>query len=354
MISLDTARQEALGMLKALISTPSISRDETAAADIVLRTLTAHGYRPERHGNNVLCRSRWFDESRPALLLNSHIDTVRPVSSWTRDPFTPSVEDGRLYGLGSNDAGASLVSLIQVFLMLDETRNKLNMIFLASCQEEVSGKEGMRMMASELPRLGLAIIGEPTSMQPAIAEKGLMVIDIDVHGKSGHAARDEGINAIYRATEVISMIRECRFPKESKLLGPVRMTVTVANGGTQHNVVPDLCRLTVDIRSNEFYTNRQIFDKLKSMLPEWCDVQARSFDLNSSSIDITHPIIQRAVGMGLTPFGSPTLSDQSLLDCPSFKIGPGMSSRSHSADEYICLSELDAAIPLYLSLLQNL
>ena len=350
-MSIDTARQEALELLKRLISTPRTSRDESAAADIVQQDITSHGYNVERTDNNILCKSRWYDSGRPALLLNSHIDTVKPVASWTRNPFNPQIEDGRLYGLGSNDAGASLVSLLQTFYLIDRNPNSLNMIFLATAQEEVGGMEGMRKMAGLLPPLEAAIVGEPTGMQPAIAEKGLLVLDMSIHGKSGHAARDEGINAIYRADDVIRLIRDYRFGKISPLLGPVRMTVTVINAGTQHNVVPDLCTLTVDIRGNEYYTNEEIFDTLRREIPGWCDIKARSMDLNSSGIDSSHPLIRRAVSLGLKPFGSPTLSDQALLRCPSFKMGPGMSSRSHSADEFIMIDELFEAIPTYLSLL---
>lgn len=353
-MSIDTARQEALELLKRLISTPRTSRNESAAADIVRQDIISHGYNVERTDNNILCKSRYYDPGKPALLLNSHIDTVKPVASWTRDPFNPQIEDGRLYGLGSNDAGASLVSLLQTFYLIDRNPNSLNLIFLATSQEEVSGTEGMRKMATILPPLELAIVGEPTGMQPAIAEKGLMVLDIDVHGKSGHAARDEGINAIYRADEIIRFIRDFRFDRISSLLGPVKMTVTVINAGTQHNVIPDLCTLTVDIRGNEYYTNKEIFDTLRAQLPEWCDIKARSLDLNSSGINPDHPLIRRAVSLGLKPFGSPTLSDQALLRCPSFKIGPGMSSRSHSADEFIMTDELFEAIPTYLSLLDPL
>lgn len=345
--------EESFELLKQLIATPRTSRNEDAAADIIQRDITLHGYRPERIGNNILCRSRQYDASRPAMLLNSHIDTVRPVAGWTRDPYQPTIEDGRLYGLGSNDAGASLVSLLQTFYLLDSTPNELNLIFLATCQEEVSGAEGMKQMAPLLPDIAIALVGEPTGMQPAIAEKGLMVLDFEIRGKSGHAARTEGINAIYRAMEVVGLVRDFRFDRESPLLGPVRMSVTVINSGTQHNVIPDLCTLTADVRSNECYTNREIFDAIQSQLPEWCSVKARSFSLNSSMIPENHPLIRRAVEMGLKPFGSPTLSDQAILSCPSFKMGPGDSSRSHSADEYILLEELDAAVPTYLRLLQD-
>lgn len=345
--------EESIKLLMQLISTPRTSRSEDAAVDILFEDIKRHGYQPERIGNNILCRSHQFDSSRPALLLNSHIDTVKPVSSWTRDPYQPVISDGRLYGLGSNDAGASLVSLLQTFYILDRSANDLNLIFLATCQEEVSGTEGMKQMAPLLPDISVALVGEPTGMQPAIAEKGLMVLDFEVHGKSGHAARAEGINAIYRAMQIVGMIRDFQFDRESSLLGPVRMSVTVINSGTQHNVIPDLCTMTADVRSNECYSNREIFDTIQSQLPEWCSVKARSFSLNSSMIPEEHPIIRRAVAMGLQPFGSPTLSDQAILSCPSFKMGPGDSSRSHSADEYIRLDELETAVPTYIKLLQG-
>lgn len=343
----ETAFDEALGLLRRLIATPRTSRNEKAAADLVEQDLREHGFSPERTGNNVLCKKRGFDPSRPAVLLNSHIDTVKPVSSWTLDPYTPVERDGRLYGIGSNDAGASLVSLLQVFYLTDDA----NTVFLATCEEEVSGEGGMKRMAPLLPTVSTAIVGEPTGMQPAVAEKGLMVLDLAVHGKSGHAARDEGVNAIYRAIEVMEIIRDYRFEKVSPLLGPVKMSVTVINAGTQHNVVPDLCTMTVDVRSNEFYRNEEVLAVLRRILPEWCDMKARSLTLNSSGISLEHPLIRRAVELGLKPFGSPTLSDQSVLGCTSFKMGPGQSSRSHSADEYVCLDELRQAIPTYLAVL---
>lgn len=345
--------QESLELLERLISTPRCSREEKAAADILQQDIVSHGYKPERIGDNILCRSRWYDGSRPAILLNSHIDTVRPTASWTRDPYRPVIENGCLYGIGSNDAGASLVSLLQAFYQIDSRQNSLNLLFLATCQEEVSGEGGMKQMAPLLPEISFALVGEPTGMQPAIAEKGLMVLDVNVHGRSGHAARDEGINAIYRAVDVVSMLRDYRFERESALLGPVRMTVTVMHSGTQHNVIPDLCTMTVDVRSNECYSNREIFGIIRSMLPEWCDVHAHSFTLNSSGISPEHPIIRRAAAMGLTPFGSPTLSDQAILNCPSFKMGPGDSARSHTADEYIRLKELADAVPAYIALLNQ-
>lgn len=348
------AFEESLELLERLISIPRISREEKAAAELMAADMESHGYRPERYGNNLLCTSRYYDAARPCILLLSHIDTVRPVDSWTRDPFSPAVEDGKLYGIGSNDAGASLVSLLYTFYLLDSCPNSLNLLYLASCEEEVSGRGGMRMMSGLLPKISFAIVGEPTGMQPAIAEKGLMVLDFEVRGKSGHAAREEGINAIYRAIDIVSATKGIVFDKVSPLLGKVKFTFTMMKSGTQHNVIPDVCTMTADVRSNELYTNNEILDAVKRNLPEWCTVTPRSTDLNSSGISTDHPAIKRALELGLEPFGSPTLSDQALLTCQSFKMGPGESGRSHSADEFILLDELKAAIPLYTSLLQPL
>lgn len=340
---------EATRLLKSLIAVPSVSRDEGRAADLLQQYIEEQGMETGRRGNNVWCLSPMFDLNRPTLLLNSHIDTVKPVAGWRRDPFTPQEENGRLYGLGSNDAGASLVSLLQVFMRLCRTRMEHNLIFLASCEEEVSGKEGIESVLPQLPPISCAIVGEPTEMHPAIAEKGLMVLDVTATGRSGHAAREEGDNAIYKVLEDIAWFRDYRFEKVSPLLGPVKMSVTVIHAGTQHNVVPDRCTFTVDIRSNECYTNRELFEEITRHLH--CQAEARSFRLGSSSIDPQHPLIQRAVAMGRRPFGSPTLSDQALMPFPSFKMGPGKSSRSHTADEYIVLREIEEAIGMYLELL---
>lgn len=343
------ATQEAVDLLKELIATPSVSRDEAAAADIIEHYLTAHGCQPERIGNNVWAKSTQFNTAAPAILLNAHIDTVKPVSGWVRDPFTPTIEDDdKLFGLGANDCGGGLMALLQVFLLL---RDQIpNLIYLASCEEEVSGKNGIELALPQLPPIDFAIVGEPTGMQPAIAEKGLMVVDAVAHGKSGHAARDEGINAIYVALDDIRSIQECRLRKESPLLGPVKMTVTIISAGTQHNVVPDECRFTIDIRSNECYTNEEIFGLLRQHLKS--ELKARSFRLNSSHISTDHPFVQKCVARGMVPFGSPTLSDQALMPFPSLKLGPGESSRSHTAEEYIRVSEIANAIEQYYELLK--
>lgn len=345
-----TLVSEATGLLQSLIAIPSLSRDEEKAADCLQNYIEMQGMTTGRKGNNVWCLSPMFDLKKPTLLLNSHIDTVKPVSGWRKDPFTPTLEEnGKLYGLGSNDAGASVVSLLQVFLTLCRTTQAYNMIFLASCEEEVSGKGGIECVLPELPPIQFAIVGEPTEMQPAIAEKGLMVLDVTAVGKSGHAARNEGDNAIYKVLDDIAWFRDYRFARESSLLGPVKMSVTMVNAGTQHNVIPDRCTFVVDIRSNECYTNQELFAEIQKHIR--CEAQARSFRLSSSHVSPEHPIVQRAVAMGRVPFGSPTLSDQALMPFPSLKMGPGKSSRSHTADEFIFIREIEEAIGMYLELL---
>ncbi len=345
---------EQLELLKRLIATPSTTGSEQEVSAILKADMERHGYKPECIGLNLLCYGHSYDPAKPTILLNSHMDTVKPVAGWTRDPFTPTIEDGRLYGLGSNDDGAGLVSLLYAFYELDSKPQSYNPLFLATVEEERNGQNGMKLAVQSLPKVDVAIIGEPTGMQPAIAEKGLMVLDFTVHGKAGHAARNEGINALYRATELIEKLRAFKFDKVSDLLGPVKFTITMINAGTQHNVIPDTCTFTADVRTNEMYSNHEVFEIIKGLLPEWCDVQARSFNLNSSRIDASHPIIRKAVSMGLVPYGSPTLSDQAVLDCPSFKMGPGDSARSHTADEYIGLQELEYALPVYMKLLDGL
>ena len=343
---------DAINLLKGMIRIPSVSRDEQAVADFFCQQLSAVGLQYQRHGNNVWCVSEHFDASRPTILLNAHLDTVKPVAAWTRDPFTPEEEDGRIYGLGSNDCGGGVVSLLQVFRILSEENEDYNLIYLASCEEEVSGKNGIESVLPLLPEISFAIVGEPTGMLPAIAEKGLMVLDLTAHGKAGHAARNEGENAIYIAMEDIQWIKNHTFPKQTALLGPVKTTVTIIQAGTQHNVIPDTCQFTVDVRSNECYTNEEIFDEIVKNVKS--EVKARSFRLSSSSIPEEHPFVQRAIALGRVPFGSPTLSDQALMRFPSLKMGPGESSRSHTANEFIEKKEIEEAIPLYLKLLRGL
>ena len=350
-----TAQQytgEAVSLLSHLIATPSVSRDERCAADIMEEELTRCGFTPHREANNVWAIGPCQREDRPTLLLNAHIDTVKPVASYTRNPYEPSLEDGTLYGLGSNDCGGGLVSLLQVFRELSASeRCPYNLVYLASAEEEVSGKDGISRALPLLPHVDVAIVGEPTGMQPAVAEKGLMVVDITAHGKSGHAARNEGVNAIYEALDDLCWIRSHRFDRVSRFLGPTKMQATVVNAGTQHNVVPDECKIVVDVRTNELYTNEEVFDIISSHCKSEC--RARSFRLHSSRIDLNHPLVERCVALGLQPFGSPTLSDQALMPFASLKLGPGQSARSHSADEYIKVSEIEHAIGLYLRLLER-
>lgn len=343
---------KATSLLKKLIATPSVSRDEGKAADIIQQQLLLMGYTPQREANNVWALDRHFSADKPTILLNAHIDTVKPAASWTRDPFCPDIAHDRLYGLGSNDCGGGLVALLQAFDILNNIERTYNLVYLASAEEEVSGRDGIERALPLLPKIDVAIVGEPTGMQPAIAEKGLMVVDCTAHGKSGHAARNEGINALYIAMDDIVWIRDHQFRKSSPLLGPTKMTVTMINSGTQHNVIPDTCQFTIDIRTNEYYRNELVFAHLQKHLKSEC--RARSFRLGSSSISIDHPIIKRCIDMGMKPFGSPTLSDQALMRFPSLKLGPGESARSHSANEYICISEISHAIITYVTLLTNI
>ena len=342
---------DAVELLKRLIATPSVSRNETAAADIMEKQMITYGLVPHREANNVWVLSPDWDDAKPTLLLNAHIDTVKPVDSWTRDPFKPTLEGDKLYGLGSNDCGGGLTTLLQVFRWLSLRPQPYNYVYLASAEEEVSGKDGFSRALPLLPKIDAAIVGEPTGMQPAIAEKGLMVLDVLAHGKSGHAARNEGVNAIYEALDDMVWIRDYKFQKVSPLLGPTKMTLTVVHAGTQHNVIPDQCTMLVDVRTNEYYTNEEVYDIIRQHVKS--EVHAHSFRLHSSHIDPGHPLVQRCVSLGLKPYGSPTLSDQALMPWQSFKLGPGESSRSHSADEYIGISEMRQAFYTYLKVFED-
>ena len=341
---------DAVELLKRLIETPSVSRDETAAANVMANYLERWGLPYGREGNNLWVGCPDWDNNRPTVMLNAHIDTVKPVSTWTHNPYEACVEDDRLYGLGSNDCGGGLVSLLQTYRIMKDRQRPFNVLWVASAEEEVSGKDGFSRVLPLLPPVNVAIVGEPTGMQPAIAEKGLMVIDGYAHGVSGHAARNEGVNAIYEALDDLVWLRDYSFRKESPLLGPTKMTVTVVEAGTQHNVVPDTLHFVIDVRTNEYYQNEFVFEFLRKHMTK-CELRARSFRLHSSCIDESHPMIASLKAMGKTPFGSPTLSDQALMPFPSFKLGPGQSSRSHSADEYICISEIADAIETYVRVL---
>jgi len=344
--------KDAVELLKALIATPSVSRDETNAANLLGRYLDRWGLPYGREGNNLWVGCADWDDNRPTIMLNAHIDTVKPVATWTLQPFTPVVEGDTLYGLGSNDCGGGLVSLLQVYRIMASRQRSYNLLWVASAEEEVSGKDGFSRVLPLLPKIDVAIVGEPTGMQPAIAEKGLMVIDGYAHGVSGHAARNEGVNAIYEALDDLVWLRDYRFRKSSPFLGPTKMTVTVVEAGTQHNVVPDALHFVIDVRTNEYYQNEYLFEFLKKHMKK-CELKARSFRLHSSAIPESHPLIQKAIAMGMKPFGSPTLSDQALMPFPSFKLGPGESSRSHSANEFIRISEIEHAISTYVELLSE-
>ena len=343
---------DAIELLRKLIATPSVSREEGRAADIMESYLKKWGLDCRRHGNNVWSIAPDYDKTKKTILLNAHVDTVKPVKTWSRDPFCPSLEGDMLYGLGSNDCGGGLVSLLQVYRMLYNKERTYNLVYLASAEEEVSGNGGISSVLPLLPEINLAVVGEPTGMQPAVAEKGLMVLDVTAHGKSGHAARAEGVNAIYEALDDLCWLRSYRFKRISRFLGPTVMNVTVINAGTQHNVVPDECRMVVDVRTNELYTNEEVYDFIRRHLHS--EVKARSFRLHSSGISLEHPVVRKCEEMGMAPFGSPTLSDQALMPFCSIKLGPGESLRSHSADEFIRISEISNAIGVYSRLLSDI
>ena len=345
--------QIAIDLLCRLIATPSLSREEEKTADIIEQFLSEQGCTTFRKGNNVWVRSM-IDEKQPVVLLNSHHDTVKPVASWTRDPYTPVVDNGKLYGLGSNDAGASLVSLMMTFLHFAKQKDRMyNLIYAATAEEEITGKNGIALIMDDLGPLDIAIVGEPTQMQMAVAEKGLMVLDCETVGKTGHAARDEGINAICLALDDIKWFRNFRFPHRSPLLGNVKMTVSVINAGYQHNIIPDICKYVVDVRINEFYKNEEALAIIREHLKNSA-VTPRSTHINSSSIPLDHPVVQRGFSLGLTAFGSPTTSDQAQIPYPSIKIGPGDSARSHTADEYIMPDEIQNGIETYIKLLDGI
>ena len=344
----------AVRLLQSLIKTPSFSREEAATAQIIGDYLRSAAKEVHTKYNNVWVYSQDFRADRPTVLLNSHHDTVKPTASWTLDPFRPVVRQGKLYGLGSNDAGGALVSLLHTFLYLDDLPNRsYNLLFAATAEEEISGSNGIAAIIDELGPIALGVVGEPTSLEMAVAEKGLMVLDGEARGLSGHAARKEGVNAIYEAIQDIRWIRNFRFPEKSDLLGEVNMSVTQIQAGTQHNVVPDRCTFVVDVRTNECYSNEQILEIIRHNTVS--EITPRSLRLNSSSVPLGHPIVQRGVAMGLPYYGSPTLSDQALMTgFPTLKLGPGKSERSHTADEYIETEEIEQGIAIYCQLLEGL
>ena len=346
MISMDT-----IELLMNMIRIPSVSREEDKAADYLEGWMKRNSFDVRRAGNNLWVESAPAD-GRPTVLLNAHIDTVRPASGYTRDPFTPEIEDGCLYGLGSNDDGGSLVALLEAYSRLIKKEQPYRLIFSATAEEEVSGKGGLDLILPELGRVDFGVMGEPTGMRMAVAERGLMVLDCTAYGKSGHAARNEGINAIYKAIEDVQWFRNHSFDRESDFLGLVKMSVTQINAGTQHNVVPDKCTFVVDVRPNGMYTNPELLEMIKSSVS--CEVKERSTRIGSSHLPLEHPAVVRGLSLGLEPFGSPTTSNQALCDFPTLKIGPGDSARSHSADEYVRLDEIASGIETYVALLDGL
>jgi acetylornithine deacetylase len=343
---------EAIDLLKQLIAIPGISRSEDKRADFLTAWLTERELTVNRKLNNLWCIAPGFKKGRPTILLNSHIDTIKPVEGWNSDPHKPSVTDGKLYGLGSNDAGASVCCLIQAFRMLSAQPQSYNLVLGLTAEEEITGKNGIEALLPEMPPIDLGLVGEPTNMNPAVAEKGLLVLDCTVRGKAGHAARNEGENAIYKAMKDIEWFQTKAFPQHSNFLGPVKMTVTQLIAGTQHNVVPDLCQFVVDVRINEFYSPEQLYEEIARSVS--CDVKARSFRLSSSHIDMDHKIVKACIAAGRVPYGSPTLSDQARMPFTTLKIGPGESERSHTANEFIVLEEMHEGLGLYLKILDGL
>jgi len=352
MTDINALYQQALQLLQQLVSIPSYSKEENRTADLIEQFLHTNNIIPNRKLNNLWAYNKHFDAAKPTILLNSHHDTVKPNSGYTRDPFDGVTEDGKLYGLGSNDAGGCLVSLIAVFLYFYERDDlKYNFCLAVTAEEEISGVNGLELIIPDLGKLDFAIVGEPTLMQLAVAEKGLMVLDCVAHGKAGHAAREEGDNAIYRAIHDIEWFSTFKFPKESDVFGPVKMSVTIINAGSQHNVVPASCTFTVDVRVTDAYRNEEVLDIIRQHVH--CEVTPRSVRLKPSSIDRNHPIVQAGIALGRTTYGSPTTSDQALLDIQSIKIGPGDSARSHTADEFVFVEEIREGIELYVAMLEK-
>jgi acetylornithine deacetylase len=344
---------EYIQLLKSLISVQSFSRNEQEAASLIRQFLDQRGVSYRVKVNNTWARNLHWRDGLPVILLNSHIDTVKPASGYTRDPYAADIEQGVLYGLGSNDAGGPLVTLLAVFMHFYKHESlPFNLIYAASAEEEISGTNGLANILDEIGPFSLAVVGEPTQMKMAIAEKGLVVLDCTAHGKSGHAAREEGENAIYKAMADIEKIRNFQFEKTSNVLGAVKLSVTMINAGTQHNVVPDKCSFVIDVRTNEYYPNKEALDIIDKLLES--EVNARSLRLNSSSIAVDHPLVQRGIQLGISYYGSPTTSDQAVIPYPSVKIGPGDSARSHTADEYILVSEIEEGFRIYVELLTGL
>lgn len=344
---------EAISLLKQLIAIPSFSKEEHNTADCIEAFLKSKGVFTHRKLNNVWAYNKFYDEAKPTLLLNSHHDTVKPNTAYTRNPFEAVIEDGKLYGLGSNDAGGCLVSLMMTFLFYyEEAGLPYNLVFAATAEEEISGYNGLELVFPQLGKIDCAIVGEPTQMHMAVAEKGLLVLDCIAYGKAGHAAREEGDNAIYKAIKDIEWFKSFEFPKVSKHLGKIKMSVTVIQAGSQHNVVPATCNFTVDVRLTDAYTHEEVLGIIQQHVSS--QVLPRSMRLKPSGIDDAHPLVKAGTAIGRSSYGSPTTSDQALINVPSVKMGPGDSARSHSADEFIYVHEIEEGISIYINLLSTL
>ena len=351
---INTLQSEAIELLKELIATPSFSKEEEQTAGILCRFLGERDIIHTRVGNNVFALNKNYDAAKPSVLLNSHHDTVKPNKGYSFDPFSPFEKDGKLYGLGSNDAGGCLVSLISTFLFYYESKDtKYNVVFAASAEEEISGVNGIELVLPYLGKIDCGIVGEPTQLEMAVAERGLMVIDCTAEGKSGHAARNEGENALYKAVDDINWIRNYKFEKVSSLLGESRLTATVINTeNVQHNVVPSQCKFVIDVRVNELYTFEEILEALQNNLKS--KFKPRTTRMKSTSIPLEHPLVQAGIKLGRGYYGSPTTSDKALMPFPSLKMGPGDSARSHTADEYIYVKEVNEGIEMYIKLLEQI
>lgn len=352
-MNIESLTSEAINLLKLLIETPSFSSEEDRTAQLIEAWFQKYNIAYQRTQNNVWAVNKHFDETKPTLLLNSHHDTVKPNNGYTKDPFKAIVEGGKLYGLGSNDAGGCLVSLIAAFTYFYNKENlKYNLVVVASAEEESSGPNGLNSMLAVIPHIDVAIVGEPTLMNLAVAEKGLVVFDAKVKGTPGHAAHPNGDNALYNSIEVLQWFKDYKFKKSSRALGDVKMTVTQINAGKQHNAIPAEVDLVIDVRVNDAYSNQEIADILQKESP-CTSIVPRSLRLNSSSIPIAHELVQAGIAMGRETYGSPTLSDQAALSCPSMKMGPGDSTRSHTADEFIYIAEIEEGVKIYVELLNR-
>ena len=353
-IKINELYEHAIALLKNLIETPSFSSEEDKTASLIESWFAHYKIPFTRENNNVWAYNKHYDASKPTILLNSHHDTVKPNGNYTNDPFKAFVEDGKLYGLGSNDAGGALVSLMATFVYFYEQQDlNYNILIAATAEEESSGPLGLKSILKHFNNVSFAIVGEPTLLDLAIAEKGLLVLDVSVHGTASHAAHPNTNNSIYNALDVIKWFKNYEFEKGSSVLGKVKMTVTQVNAGNQHNIVPSHCDLVVDIRVNDAYSNQEILDIVQKHISDKAEVKPRSLHLESSSIPKDHPVVTSGIRLGKSTYGSPTLSDQTVLKCPSLKLGPGDSTRSHTANEFIYIDEIKEAIPFYIKILEE-